>query len=226
MCDYCEIHKKAKKLINGQYYCFDCLSVTDSDKPVRYENLSALNKMPNELQNYRFKNVFSDKSKVVKSFEKFTNNEQILSLDFNFLWVTTENYLDTHKIAASIANERLVRHLPAEYLDLNTVLMKEATSFSDNGEIGDLLDTIESNPFHCVVLSNIDFMNKISISRFISFFNAYLKSAILDGNLVVIVSDLKLSHFMETNQIIRNLLNPYKDMIKEVSVRKGELNNA
>ena len=69
-------------------------------------------------------------------------------------------------------------------------------------------------------------MNEISISRFISFFNAYLKSAILDGNLVVIVSDLKLSHFMETNQIIRNLLNPYKDMIKEVSVRKGELNNA
>jgi len=53
-----------------------------------------------------------------------------------------------------------------------------------------------------------------------------VKSAILDGNLVVIVSDLKLSHFMETNQIIRNLLNPYKDMIKEVSVRKGELNNA
>lgn len=223
MCDFCDIHQKPKKLINGQYYCFDCLSVTDSDKPLRYENLSALNKMPSELQTYRFKSVFTDKSKVVTSFEKLIDDVQILSLSFNFLWVKTENYLDTHKIAASIVNERLIRHLSAEYLDLNTVLMKEATSFSDNGEMGELLDMIESNPFHCIVLSNIDFLNKISISRFISFFNSYLKSAILDGNLVVVVSDLSLSEFMKSNQIINKLLTPYKYKIKEINIKRGDL---
>lgn len=223
MCNFCEIHKKEKKLINGKYYCFDCLSVTENDKPIRYENLSALNKMPIELRDFRFTNVFNKESKILKSLLKFIDLNAISKLEFNFFWIKVDDYLDTHKIAACITNERLIRHLTSEYLDLNGMIMREAMTFNESPDISERLKSINECSFHCVTLSEFEFVNKVVVSRFLSFMNGYLKSTMFDGNIVVIVSNLKFKDFMESNNIIKNIFTPYKDLIKEVTIKKGDL---
>lgn len=227
MCEYCSIHNIEKTLINGKYYCFECLSKTDNDKPVRYENLSALNKMPRELQSCRFNNVFDGKVNAVKSLEKLIDDNALNQLDFNILWVKHSNPLNLYKIAATLANERLIRHLKAEYWDLENRILVERSSFSTNEseQVQDELHRTYNQPFHCVVVNELKVIDKITISRLCAYLNAYVKTAVLNGNFVVFFSTLSFDEYVESNAVFKNLLLPYKDMVKTISLSNKALIN-
>lgn len=221
----CQIHDEPMRLIQGKYYCFACLSKTEAEKPIRYENLSALHKIPKNLQNSRLYKVLSPESNMAKSLQKLFNEEALKTLEFSILWIKHTNYLTLHKIASAVANERLIRHLSAEYWDLDSKLLVERASFShqESEQVHFDLKLIANQPFHSVVLNEMQVIDKIAISRFCSYLNAYFKSATLNGNFVAFFSRFSFDEYLEMNPLAKNLLTPYKEHVKMLAISENAI---
>lgn len=206
----CEKHDVPFLENKGKFFCPHCLA-ENRRKPVKYQNLSALNVLPVGLRDCRlnnFKKTTSGKDYgFISSLRKMLDDHELNKLSFRILWINGSSKEDVSHLLASIVSERLLDRKSASYCSL---------SFFNTYE--DAKEQLSSITLHklCCIDYFIDSLHSVSFYQ--SVFHLLFSEALINNKVIVMGSHLSIEQFLNKIPQLKSIFSQHQHLIKEMRV--------